>query len=181
MIARRTFLQTALAVSVLPTLGWAAAPRCAAGLRVVVDGACGDGRSFAEQCGVAPRTGNDFSAVLATLMRDNSRACFGLTRNSQFFLIEQMAGALGYRLGYHGVHNYRDGGLRHYLSGARDRVDGLAQSLRPAGAAWAEPLAATMPALSHDRKRDRRAEVRGDASRPADNGGYLVSWCLHRA
>ena len=181
MISRRTFLQSALAVSVMPTLSWAAAPRCAAGLCVVVDGACGDARCFVGQCGEAPLKGSDISAVLARLMRDDSRACFGLTRDSHYFLIEQMAGALGYRLGYHGVHDYRDGGLRHCLSGARDRVDGLAQAVRVAGAAWAEPLAASMPALSYDATRDTRVEVRGDAIRPADSGGYLVSWCLHRA
>ena len=175
MISRRTFLQPALAVSVLPTLSWAAAPRCAAGLCVVVDGACGAARSFAGQCAVAPRKGSDVSAVLTALMRDDSRACFGLTRDSQFFLIEQMAGAFGYRLGYHGVHDYRTGGLRHRLSGARKSVDRLAQALRVAGAAC------TMPALSHHPTRDTRVEVRGDASRPADSGGYLVSWCLHRA
>lgn len=181
MISRRTFLQSALAVSLLPSLSWAVAPRCATGWWVVVDGACGDARSFARHCGVAPRMGSDISAVLATLMRDDRRACFGLTRDSQFFVIEQMAGALGYCLGYHGVHDYRDGGLRHCLHGASDRVNRLAQALRLAGAAWAEPLAATIPALSHDRTRDTLVEVRGDASRPADSGGYLVSWCLHRA
>ena len=182
MISRRTFLHTALAASVLPTLRWAdAAPRYTAGLQVVVDGACSDARSFVEQCGVRPLIGSDTAALLATLLRDETRACFGLTRDSQYFLIEQMAGACGYRHGYHGVHDYRDGGLRHHLHGARDRIDGLAQALRDAGQAWAVPLAAAMPALARDSTRDTRIATRGDASRPADSGGYLVSWCLHRA
>lgn len=182
MISRRTFLQTALAASMPPMLTWAEpAPRCAAGLCVVVDGACSDARSFVDQCGVAPLAGSDTSAVLATLMRDATRACCGLTRDSQYFLIEQMASGRGYRRGYHGVHDYRDGSLRHSLSGARERVDGLAQALQLAGAAWAVPLAAAMPTLSHDPTRDTRVEVHSDATRPADSGGYLVSWCLHRA
>lgn len=181
MIGRRTFLQTALAASMLPTLSWAAAPRCVAGLCVIVDGACGDARSFAGRCGVAAQNGSDYSAVLAILMRDNTRTGFGLTRDSQFFLIEQMAGDFGYRLGYHGIHDYRDGGLRHRLTGARNRLSSLAPALRLAGAAWPAALATNMAALSDDTTRNARLEVQALAARPADSGGYLVSWCLHRA
>ena len=181
MLCRRTFLKAALAVSVLPTLTWAAAPRRERGLCVVVDGRCGDARSFIDCCALAPLAASDTAAVLAALMRDGTRTCCGLTRDSQYFLIEQMAGAHGYRVGYHGVHDYRDGSLRHQLSGACEPLHGLAHALRGAGPAWALPLAAAMPALSYHNTRDTRIEVLSDATRPADSGGYLVSWCLHRA
>ncbi len=181
MLCRRTFLKAALAVSVMPTLISAAAPRRELGMFVVVDGRCGDARSFIDCCAMAPLPASDTAAVLAALMRDSTRTCCGLTRDSQYFLIEQMAGAHGFRVGYHGVHDYRDGSLRHQLSGAREPIDGLAHALRDAGPAWAVPLAAAMPALSHHNTRDTHVEVLSDAPRPADSGGYLVSWCLNRA
>ncbi len=182
MLDRRTFIKTTLLATALPALTLAR-PTLASkvGLCLVVDGSCRDARQFVDHCEVTPLSVSDAAQVLTVLARDDVQRGFGLTRDSHFFLIEQMAGALGYRVGYHGVHDYRDGSLRHTLSGAHDLVDGLAQAFSVAAADWAVPLASAVPALNRDVTRTARIEVRGNSPRPVDSGGYLVSWCLHRA
>jgi len=181
MLDRRTFIQASLVVAALPTMTLARTVITAeAGLYVVVDGVCGDARRFAAQCASAMPAASDALTVVAALARDDARRCFGLSRDSHYFVIEQMAADLGYRPGYHGVHDYRADGLRHQLTGARAIVNPLAEALARAGAAWTGALADALPSLTDDRGRDTRVDSRSDSARPADSGGYLVSWCLHR-
>ena len=181
MLDRRRFLIASLALAALPPLARAARLRDADGVSVVVDGACSDVRHFTAQCTVTTGSVCDAVQVMTTLAASEVRHCFGVSRDSQFFLIEQMASELGYRLGYQGSHAYRDGTLRHRLSGAQRVLDTLAPQLRSAGAAWAAPLARALPALISDRSRSAEVELKVAAARPPDSAGYLVSWCLHRA
>jgi hypothetical protein len=180
MLDRRRFLIATLALAALPPLARAARQRDDDGLWVVVDGACSDVRHFSAQCTATTGSACDAVQVMTTLAASEVRHCFGLGRDSQFFLIEQMAGELGYRLGYQGRHAYRDGTLLHQLIGAQGVLDTLAPQLRSAGAAWAVPLARTLPALVSDTSRSAEFELKLAAARPPDSGGYLVSWCLHR-
>ena len=180
MLDRRRFLIATLALTALPPLARAARQRDDDGLWVMVDGICSDIRHFTAQCTVTTCSACDALEVMDTLAASEVRHCFGLSRDSQFFLIEQMASELGYRLGYQGRHDYRDGALRHRLNGARGVLDALAPQLRDAGAAWTAPLARALPALVSDRSRGAEVELKVAAPRPPDSGGYLVSWCLHR-
>lgn len=182
MISRRGFLKVTLAAGVMPAL--AHADTLAGGdrlLAIVVEPACADMREFlATSTQPVLRTANA-GALMDALGATPLRRCFGLSCDSQFFLVEQMAAALGYRLAYHGVHDYRDGRLRHQLTGARAAVDELAQAFAQSGAAWSTALAHALPQLARTRARGSQAIVVSDTPRPTDSGGYLVSWCLHRA
>lgn len=181
MLDRRRFLIATVALAALPPLARAACQRDEDRLWVMVDGTCSDVRYFSAQCTMGTGSACDAMQAMTTLAASEVRHCFGLSRDSQFFLMEQMASEFGYSLGYQGTHDYRGGALRHRLIGARGVLDTLAPQLRSAGAAWAAPLARALPALVGDRSRSAEVELNVAAARPPDSGGYLVSWCLHRA
>jgi hypothetical protein len=182
MLDRRTFIKSTLCASALPALTQARG-RLAGDerLRVVSNGACGDTRRFVGHCAQPPFTLVAPAQAVSELADDSVQHAFGLTPDSDYFVIAQMAAALGYRVGYHGVHDYRAAQLQHVLTGSPQLVDALAQTFDVAGTDWATHLASAVVAISHDSSRGARVTVCGGSPRPADSGGYLVSWSLHRA
>ena len=182
MIDRRSFLKVTFAASVAPSASQSALASCAdPALAVVVDPACADARQFSAHCASPALSAADPSALMEVLAQEPLRRCFGFGSDSQFFIIEQMAAALGYRLGYHGVHDYRDGRLRHQLTGARAALDELAQSFSLTTTQWTMALARALPSLTRSHTRNTQVAITSNTLCPADSGGFLVSWCLHRA
>ena len=181
MLDRRGFLKASLLSGSLPTLGLL--PNALANgidVRTIIDGACTDVRSFAVASG-AIACGADAAQLFSEFARDGAQCWFGLTRDSHYFIIEQLAVGYGYRGGYLGVHDYRNGALRHTLRGAHHTLPVLASAMAAATANWTQTLAAAVPLLAATTTRDHHLELRTAVTRPADSGGYLVSWCLQRA
>jgi hypothetical protein len=178
---RRSFIKTSLLAGGLPIA--AVLPMAHADgttIRTLVDPTCSDARAFARAHGTTAstldRVYHDGAFVAA-----HAQCWFGLTRDSDYFIMTQRAAEHGYRAGYVGVHDYRDGSLRHTLRGARQLLVLLGAAITAAPARWPQILAHALPLLAASDHADQHLNLRSAITRPADSGGYLVSWCLRRA
>ena len=181
MPTRRTFLQASMAATfALPAARVAASAPALLPPRIAVDRHCADTALFAAQCADVVSIGDDPAAVLSALSDQHSGRdpVFGLSRASQQFLIEHLAGEHGYRVVYRGVHDYRSGSLRHALSGPAALMPGFAHALRTSAAQWPVMLAGGVSLLARSTAIEHTSRIAGAVPRPADSAGYLVSWCL---
>lgn len=170
---------------VLPVATRASTAEISSTLRVVSEASCRDTRRFASEFAPDPSIpGVDPARLLFDLQRELRRgvlhAVFGLSKDSNAFLIEQAAAAHGYHSVFRAEHRYTAQGLCHRLKGSRPALDALQSRLVRAREGWAGALPDPWDLLSEDAADTACRHITVSAARPADSGGYLVSWLLRR-
>ena len=180
MLSRRVFLLSAFAVSGLPLLSPVAWSKDDSAKKVLVlsENSCSDSSTFAS-CLPVTSIEADPSLLLQemdkSLREKEYEFVFGLSRDSNFVLIEQYAQQNAYRLHYHGSHQYHGNTLKHSLQGSRVLIESLSPELSESKS-WASVLA-QVPALtdySDAQMLSHKIETRSIT--PADSSGHLVSW-----
>ena len=187
MLSRRTFLQASLSVSAVPLLSQLADAEVLATTRkilVFAEDVCPDTERFARTVG-ATQIGSDPSEQLLRLQEmlasGDYDAVFGLTRNSNQFLVEQYAQTQRYYPSYKGVHEYNAQGLDHRLNGDSEVVAGLATRLVLSPAEWAATVAKSANLICRSCALTENQTVQTALARPEEGPGYLVSWMFQRA
>lgn len=111
---------------------------------------------------------------------EKGRRVFGLTSNSNRFLIEQTLAPLGYRRTYSGEHRYKDDRLSHTFDGPHSSLERVVSGVTDSGSNWAAFLANSLEEfVAHD-KLGGRMSVDVAARRPINSTGFLCSWLLQR-
>ncbi|MEE2982776.1 MAG: hypothetical protein VX929_05725 [Pseudomonadota bacterium] len=184
---RRAFLQSSLIALGLP-LSASLKPGIFSEerrLRVVTDTVCDDTRRFATMCGRHVEAIDvDPSRCLSSL-EDDFRAhridlVFGLSFDSNRFLVEQIALQYAFRRDYLGMHDFRSGRFSHRLEGHGRFVDALGDAVETNPASWIEAMASSLSLLSSP---DSTEKAQSTGIAPAQGTGsaaYLVSWSLRR-
>ncbi|MBK6661128.1 MAG: hypothetical protein IPG43_24685 [Proteobacteria bacterium] len=181
MIDRRDFIKGALLAGAAPRLACALPTTRNAAVQVVVDADCLAARHFQALCTQPTQPLGAPLRWLEQLARASSPAAFGLGRDSGFFVVSQACAAYGYRLVYHGEHDFGGERLRHHLRGAHGPLDDLAADLGRAGAQWPSILARAVPRLAMTDDIAMAASHHIEAAHDDARRGHLVSWCLRRA
>lgn len=186
MFNRRRFLQTALVTAMVPPglgVGIDTAFGNGVATRILATGGCPDAARFLAAAGAAAEHAEaDVAELVTGLMSasDDAAALFGLTRDSDYVPLRQIALERGYRDIYLGRHQYRGGGLHHTVNAETDIADSLSRSLAAAGGRWAGALAEARAAVigSSGLVGERRAHV--PVARPRNSLGSMVSWAMGR-
>ena len=180
MVSRRSFIKSSMVAGLAPGLLHAqTAARHDDATVLVVDGDCTDTRHFTRQCRLQRLVVNDSIELVETLAQGGYARLFGLTRDSSYFIVASMSAPHGYRLTYHGVHDFRDGQCRHQLHGERKAMNALAANLAHAGTLWPYALAEALPRLANTQKA-ALFDTRCQAASATASRGHLVSWCVER-
>ncbi len=180
MVSRRSFIKSSMVAGLAPGLLHAqTADRHDDATVLVVDGDCADTRHFTRQCRLHRLEINDSIELVETLAQGGQARLFGLTRDSSYFIVASMSALHGYRLTYHGVHDFRDGQCRHQLRGEPDAMNALVANLPPAGALWTCALAEALPRLGNTQKA-ALIDTQCQAASATARRGHLVSSCVER-
>ncbi len=180
MLSRRVFLLSAFAVSGLPLLTRAAWSRGLSAAKVLVlsENGCSDSSAFSS-CLPNTQIEADPSLLLQeldkSLRQKEYEFIFGLSRDSNFVLIEQYAQQNAYRLHYHGSHQYQGNSLRHSLQGNKEVLDSLSSKLSENNS-WTRVLSQipTMSDYSDEGMLSRQMQT--GRKMPASSSAHLVSW-----
>jgi hypothetical protein len=106
---------------------------------------------------------------------------YGLTRDSDFFVLEHTAAQQGFSLHYKGVHDFRAELMRHQVDAPRGIAGPLINAFKQAEDKWPEVLggAAQLIAASGGNIIAEETLVALDYS--TGDPGYLVSWMMKKA
>jgi hypothetical protein len=105
---------------------------------------------------------------------------FGLTRDSNYVLIEQYAQASSYQLRYEGRHQYNSGGLSHTLRANENVVNELTRQINRKADAWSQ-IITRVPVLSnHSAQKLISTVLQSKSACPKQSPGQLVSWLFKR-
>ena len=184
MLSRRVFLFSALSAASLPVLRYADLPGDVRKSKIAVfsENECPDTRLF-YSCLPGKVLDSDPGLALQDLDRSMRRSefdiVFGLTRDSNFVLIEQYALANSYQLHYHGTHRYQGQKILHSLKGGQALVGSLSDQIADKQAQW--PAAVSqVPLLSQYNKVTMvNREIRSSHPHPSQGRGHLVSWLFY--
>lgn len=103
---------------------------------------------------------------------------FGLTRDSDFFVLEHTAGQRGFSVHYRAIHDFRGVALIHEIDAPHAVALPLSTSLQQARAAWPQMLAGALPLIARAEGTLTRAKTTVAATYNGADSGYLVSWML---
>lgn len=150
---------------------------------VLSENSCSDTNIFSA-CLASTRIESDPGPILLEMENSFREAeyefVFGLSRDSNFVLIEQYAQASAYQLCYHGTHRYDANNLSHSFRGNRETANYLSEHIFKQGRQWAEVIS-QIPAISkHDDALMLSEVLVTKQSRPAKSPGHLVSWLFKR-
>ena len=186
MLSRRVFLLSAFAVPGLSLLQRRAigSELAASKVLVLTEGICGDTRAFAG-CLPASQFEADPGPMLLELDKSFKEGgfdlVFGLSRDSNFMLVEQYAQASRYQLHYHGIHKYGATGLSHSLQGNSEVIKYLSTNLPTVNKDWTDAVS-QIPTLSEYQDRQLlKAEISSSHACPGQSPGLLVSWLFKRS
>lgn len=186
MFTRRVFLQSAFALSGL-SLWRNAFPGLITGsshILVIAEDSCPDTQSFA-QCLPANHIGLDPAQLLTDIeggiKTAEYDAVFGLTRDSNYVLLEQTVRASSYRLYYEGRHRYSATGLLHRLTADKVLIRELKTQIEANADDWVKTITQIPATLNHDRQNLIRDEIQTKTPCPDTSPGYLVSWLFVRS
>ncbi|MBQ0799504.1 MAG: hypothetical protein KBT63_09475 [Porticoccaceae bacterium] len=102
----------------------------------------------------------------------------GLTRDSDFFILEHTAAQHGFKLQYKGVHDFRGEFMRHQVSAPETLAPVLADTLNKAQHSWPQQLARIAPTIVQAQGELVDVELQTTLNYQNDEPGYLVSWLL---
>jgi len=98
---------------------------------------------------VGPDVGQHFD-VLSTFCRESPGGrVVGLTRSSDFFVLEQVAKDFGFYASYSASHRHTGNMIVHEVTASTSAVEHIASSLKDAGEHWPQWLAGNIGTLSH--------------------------------
>lgn len=103
---------------------------------------------------------------------------FGLTRDSDFFVLEHTAAQRGFSVHYRATHDFRGTSLVHQIDAPLSVALPLTASLRQAQTAWPQLLAGALPLIAHAQGAITRANTTVAAAYSGADSGYLLSWML---
>lgn len=103
---------------------------------------------------------------------------FGLTRDSDFFVLEHTAAQRGFSVHYRATHDFRGAVLVHEIDAPQAVALSLNTSLERAGAAWPQMLASALPLIARAQGALTRTRTTVATSYNGADSGYLVSWML---
>jgi len=196
-VTRREFIWATLATAVVPPLlpGWGGGAHASMSQNGVGWSGWVLYDALSPEAGVFARAahqgrarlravGTDVTPVMTDLAAAWSTQAVpvcGLTRDSSWMILEQLARAHGIEPSFLGVHEYLpEGAVRHHLTGAH--AEELSTGLASAGARWAEELGAQAKLLFQGGLAHAgipcATTVFGKAERPSASPGYFVSWAL---
>jgi hypothetical protein len=168
--------------------GGTAEPAAAPIKAVLVDPRYADSRAFAAALevqgakvfSVEDDLGHLWRGELGALFAAGGARVAGLTPHSDLFLSQSLARETGAKAacGFEGWHDCRGSDtLRHTLEGGA-ATRGLAAALDAAGPAWATSLAERVAGAAAVGKPTVADASSGNAPRPADHPGTLISWVI---
>ena len=101
----------------------------------------------------------------------------GLTRVSDFFVLEQVAKDYGFYVQYSGTHTYKDNTLTHEISSSNEYAELIALSLKNANELWPQWLAKNMRIFPRRNEENITIKSQLTISNTAQHD-FLVSWSL---
>jgi hypothetical protein len=185
MLSRRVFLLSAFVVP-----GLSVFQRAAMGLElqtakvlVLCENNCADTKAFSS-CLPATQIESDPGSILQELdssfRQGEYDLVFGLSRDSNYVLVEQYAQASAYYLGFQGLHKYETRGMSHSLAGNKDVITSLSAQLNSDIEHWTR-IISRVPGFSDYQDQQMHSEVLNTThSCPAQGPGQLVSWLFRR-
>lgn len=187
MLSRRRFLVFAGSALVLPA-GLALSAQDAVnpfngGLAVAnADPECRDfqaGTALGNAC-AGIDDGPYLRHVIWRLNQSAPAALIGLTRDSDFVILHQLAAEHGFQRTYCGRHRYDQGTLTHTLSGEGSVLRALEAKLSVARHAWGRALGAELPLIASSCAEEEKRSLSIAMARPRASAGYLVSWVFRK-
>lgn len=153
--------------------------------RVATSGRCTDTRCFRGALGGVPLcldvgAENFIAELAAALAASDTGLVAGLSRDSDFVLVTQLALERGFSPGFKGEHRYRDGVVEHRLETDGATAQVLRRTLLASGPNWPASLAQSLPTIAVAGGAARATRFEMPAQRPADSPGYLLSWTFGR-
>ena len=186
MLTRRTFIKSSLATN----LAIAAQPGLALGLSqyaqedhsllIFSDETSAQAQQFAGQLStphsnIEKDVGLHFDTFNRFHREQPTGWITGLTRDSDFFILQQMAAEKGYRTAFSAIHETSNDSVTHQVTSSLDKADLIASSLSQSKDKWPSWLANNIASLAHHESAMMHAN--SQASSSTDNE-YLVSWLL---
>jgi hypothetical protein len=101
----------------------------------------------------------------------------GLTRDSDFFVLEQVAKDFGFYVQYSATHSYTGDTLTHDVSTSNEYAELIASSLENAKESWPQWLARNMQVLPRSNAESITVQSQSIISNAAQHE-FLVSWSL---
>ena len=127
---------------------------------------------------------HDVGAVIEAILYGEpdglSDVLMGLTRESDFHMIEQVARERGFSRTYLGRHCYDSGELQHAVEGNVRTVEHVIGALGASGPDWASGLALTAPRMLNAPGAPAQRVSRTRVLHPPGGCPHLASWCLVR-
>jgi len=185
MLSRRIFLLSSFAVPALSLLQRTALGEDLLSSKVLVlsENNCVDTNAFST-CLPASYIETDPSSILLELDRGfregEYELVFGLTRDSNFVLVEQYAQAASYRLHYQGIHQYNARGLSHKLTADKNVVAELTNQIQIETENWTRTIGRVPVLSSYENPLLVSADLQTDVHCPLHGPGQLVSWLFKR-
>ena len=102
----------------------------------------------------------------------------GITRDSDFFVLQQLASQHGYHTAYSATHTVSNNTLAHQVTSSAEKAPLLAQALSNAGEKWPTWLANNLATLQHATAADNTANSQIQSISQAGDNHVLVSWLL---
>ncbi len=185
MLSRRVFLLSAFALPGLPLLQRSALGKelLSSKILVLAENNCSDTSIFST-CLPSTLIEADPSAVLLELdsnfQSGEYEFVFGLSRDSNFVLIEQYAQSSSYRLAFQGRHKYGSKGMSHNLHGNQEVIRNLSSQIVDESEDWAKTIS-KVPVLSNYQDSQMVSEeLHTSHIYPSLSPGHLVSWLFKR-
>jgi hypothetical protein len=102
----------------------------------------------------------------------------GITRDSDFFVLQQLAVKHGYHTAYSATHTVSNNTLEHRVTSSTKKAPLLAQALGNAGTKWPTWLADNLATLQNTTVANSTASSQTQSLSQADDNHVLVSWLL---
>ncbi|MEO1888959.1 MAG: hypothetical protein ABGX33_03465 [Cycloclasticus sp.] len=192
MITRRTFIKSTLAANIAlvapATLALTAIKSTQAeqALLIFADEKSPNAGLFAEQFSESKFNESQSNINLDiglhfdtfnTFCNENSGGWVsGITRDSDFFVLQQLAAQHGYYTAYSATHTSAAGALTHRVTSNADKAPLVAQALANAGAKWPIWLAENLAILQNKTVTNSTADSQIQSLPTTNDGNILVSW-----
>lgn len=183
MLTRRGFLLSAFSVSSLSLLPKAGITISSPNVLVVSEETCADTRDFVTHL-PTELLGDDPAVLIQKLETDlplqTYDIIFGLTRDSNYFLIDQYLALSAYKPVYEGRHRYSKMSLMHEIRADKNTSAFLKERIQMKPERWTESLSQVPPLVFYSESSTDSMSIRVSCECPHDSPGQLVSWMYKR-
>ncbi|MEO1888569.1 MAG: hypothetical protein ABGX33_01475 [Cycloclasticus sp.] len=187
MLTRRTFIKSTLAANIAlaapASLALTAIKRTQTeqALLIFADETSPNAGLFAQQfsesqAGINLDIGLHFDTFNAFCNDNSDGWVSGITRDSDFFVLQQLAAQQGYFTAYSATHTASASALKHRVTSSADKAPLVAQALANAGAKWPIWLAENLAILQNTTVANSTADSQTQSLPAANVDNILVSW-----